>query len=547
METRSVSIMTENSEPTALEKAQAFLATAEHFRLGHLPTESQHPRTTRLSQMASADLPAAIELLKSVELEALNCFKAQMPRIEELARDMKSVVASGGRIFFCGCGATGRLSLSLETLWREEVAKSERKDLQERVLSFMAGGDYALVKSIENFEDRVDYGAKQLHDLGYKAGDILIGTSEGGETPFVIAAVEEAAKISAVANGRQPYFIYCNPTQLLAKTVERSKNIIDNGSVKSFALETGPMAVSGSTRLQATTVLMLGAGAALFSVLQGSPQEKITEFITVLNQTSLNGLSPLIARESEIYGKNEICVHVTTDYGMTLLTDTTERSPTFSLLAFENALEPRAALAWTYLVIDSAKNSEEAWTKILGRAPRPLDWPGFREKYGQENLKGFDFSPNTLKRRSARVDAAHLHVYEIERTEKEIQISFDELAFSLPRPSSLLCEHLLLKCALNFSSTLLMGRLGRFRGNLMLYVRAANNKLIDRAIRYVQILLKDAGVQEFDYDEICRALFGVVESLPTDQPAVLKTFEFLMGQSHLAGRSAGRSESQTES
>lgn len=543
METRPVSAMTENSEPTAIEKAQAFLATANHFRLGHLPTESQHPRTTRLSQMASADLPAAIELLKSVELEALNCFKTQMPHIEELAREMKSVISSGGRVFFCGCGATGRLSLSLETLWREEIAKSDRKDLQERVLSFMAGGDYALVKSIENFEDRVDYGARQLHDLGYKADDILIGTSEGGETPFVIAAVEEAARISAAANGHKPYFIYCNPTQLLAKTVERSKNIIENPQVKSFALETGPMAVAGSTRLQATTVLMLGAGAALFSAIQGSPQEKIAEFLEVLTQAQLGGLNPLIARESEIYGKNEICVHLTSDYGITLLTDTTERSPTFSLLAFENALEPRATLAWTYLVIGSAKSNEEAWKKLLGRDPRALDWPGFKEKYGRENLKAFDFSPKTLQRRSARVDASHLHIYQIERSEKEIQIHFDELAFSLPRPPSLLSEHLLLKCALNISSTLLMGRVGRFRGNLMLFVRAANNKLVDRAIRYVQILLKDAGVEEFGYDEICRALFNVVESLPTDQPAVLKTFEFLMGQRHLAGRSTGTRES----
>ncbi len=38
-------------------------------------------------------------------------------------------------------------------------------------------------------------------------------------------------------------------------------------------------------------------------------------------------------------------------------------------------------------------------------------------------------------------------------------------------------------------STLVMGRLGRFEGNLMTWVYPSNGKLIDRAARYTEILL----------------------------------------------------------
>jgi N-acetylmuramic acid 6-phosphate etherase len=38
----------------------------------------------------------------------------------------------------------------------------------------------------------------------------LIGTTEGGETPYVIGAVEEADSISA----RAPFFLYCNSPEI---------------------------------------------------------------------------------------------------------------------------------------------------------------------------------------------------------------------------------------------------------------------------------------------------------------------------------------------
>ncbi len=58
----------------------------------------------------------------------------------------------------------------------------------------MAGGDSALIQSIEDFEDHPEFGERQLHNLGYnKEQDMLISSTEGGETPWVIGTAEYAA------------------------------------------------------------------------------------------------------------------------------------------------------------------------------------------------------------------------------------------------------------------------------------------------------------------------------------------------------------------
>lgn len=62
--------------------------------------------------------------------------------------DINDTLSTGGKVFICGCGATGRLSLVLEALWRQETKALNLNDLSDRVVSFMAGGDAALIKSV---------------------------------------------------------------------------------------------------------------------------------------------------------------------------------------------------------------------------------------------------------------------------------------------------------------------------------------------------------------------------------------------------------------
>jgi N-acetylmuramic acid 6-phosphate etherase len=118
----------------------------------------------------------------------------------------------------------------------------------------------------------------------------------------------------------------------------------------------------------------------------------------------------------------------------------------------------------------------------------------------------------------------------IEADGASIVFEFDGKSARFKRPGDLLCEHLLLKCLLNVSSTLVMGRLGRFESNLMLYVKPTNKKLVDRSIRYVRLLLDNAGLPEVSYEIVCRELFEQIHQLPPDEPVVLKTFEKLSAE-----------------
>ena len=150
-------------------------------------TESFHPKTKNLSLLARSDISKALRVLKEVDQDALHKLSLQKQMIWELASDIQKTLKSGHRVFMVGCGATGRLSLVLETLFRQKNPTSEQ------VMAFMAGGDYALIKSVESFEDKAEYGERQLNEMGFGEHDLLLAPTEGGETPFVLGAAEKAA------------------------------------------------------------------------------------------------------------------------------------------------------------------------------------------------------------------------------------------------------------------------------------------------------------------------------------------------------------------
>ena len=515
------------SSQSAHERAYEFLRTSAQFQLGQLPTEAPHEKTRNLSQLCETDLTHAITNFKEVELGGLQALGQRQVEILELTVAIASAFARGSRVILCGCGATGRLSLTLETLWRESCRNDPwKKNLEDRVLSFMAGGDYALVRSIENFEDHPEFGARQLHDIGFTEDDLLISITEGGETPFVIGATEEAAKFAR----HSPWFLFCNPKEAL--TVDRSRRILENSKIRSVSIETGPMAIAGSTRLQASSALMLAVGAALFQNFDGtSALQRINDYLRTLAQTDFSGLARLIEIESGVYKQsNRFCLHTSQHHAITVLTDTTERSPTFSMTPFENEFDQNPTPSWTYLSLPQAQNATEAWNRILARAPRPLTWPEISERYGARILNGFDFSNRSNDRRR-KLDPNLTRLSVTNASELQIELSIanqtENAAWSFKRPNWIVAEHLLLKCAMNISSTLVMGRLGRFKGNLMLFVKASNNKLVDRAIRFTRILLSEANCRVPSYEQTCLALFEAAESLAPQESIVLKTFDRL--------------------
>jgi N-acetylmuramic acid 6-phosphate etherase len=391
-------------------RSEEFLKISGQFKLGALVTESSHPVTANLSEVAKGDIAAALKLLFDVDEDVLKKFSefVESGRAGEIKDTVLRALKNGGRIFFTGCGSTGRLSILLDSVWRDFWQKLAEANWQNRTLSVMAGGDYALIKSVEGFEDFTAFGRKQITNLGVCAKDIVFAITEGGETSFVIgtawAGVDAGAKV---------YFVYNNPDDILCAMVERSREVIQDARIEKINLTTGPMAITGSTRMQATSIqlgvmltilemvardLMAGrgetsGGPAKEGTTGGAPEvsprpapafdsasvpkifmEKLAEMHAGLKSPEvLPQLAKLVALEEAVYRANRKNNYFADRLGIDVLTDTAERSPTFCTPPFRKFDDMAATESWAFLFLPDDW-TDSAWENILKRKPRCVEW-----------------------------------------------------------------------------------------------------------------------------------------------------------------------------
>ncbi|MCL2744244.1 MAG: hypothetical protein FWE67_10360 [Planctomycetaceae bacterium] len=559
-----------------------FLENETPFHLGEMLTEQSHPVTKTLSQTLEKDTAAGLELLLRVDddLPPVVDKVITSPEFQKLRTDIYETLRSGSRIFFSGCGATGRLSILLDASHRRFCFKAAAKfpehrdfftSLAEQTGAIMTGGDFALIRSVEYFEDYITFGKRQVSDAGLTQNDCLVAISEGGETSSVIGTIHGALDL-----GCKTHFMFNNPAELLIRKVERSRNVIVDSRVNVLDLAAGPMAVAGSTRMQATTMEHLIAGlafeCALYdfleerlpeSVLQTlvpsrpSPEEGAKHFRRLLEclrlPENIRALAAWVDFEKNIYAASGLITYFPDEYMLDVFTDTTERSPTFMIPPFRSTLEPENPVSWAF-VKDPLRETDAAWRNILGHEPRCIAWTpedyrtmGAAEriianppKIDRQRLSTYcignepDASrtaviPNVAVAFLVGLETAHLASGdEWYRAFDRISTGFEKRAvvlFGSQRPHANPLEeicfieteehssplevftHLAVKLALNNVSTAVMGKLGRLNGNWMAHVDASNKKLIDRSIRLVSELAN------VDYKTACYALFESLDEL----------------------------------
>ena len=555
----------------AVKRAEEFLTREGAFRLGELLTEAFHPKTSTLSQTAAIDLPAAIRCLQSVDDEIPPAM-AKVLRQDSFGRlvDAFGEAMSGGKkIYFTGCGATGRLSILLEAAWRRcwrEIGKvsPELGEMENRVFSVMAGGDYALIKSVEGYEDFPDFGRYQLRELGVGQGDVVVAITEGGETSFVIGTAWEGLDA-----GAKVFFVYNNPTELLCRHVKRSREVIEEPRITKLDLTTGPMAITGSTRMQATTAELFIVGSALEIALvrflrqmlspsdaerlhlrEYRPDECHQQLCELLGQLSSNEavdmLAVATAFEEGIYRRQGLVTYAADKFLLDVLTDTTERSPTFMLPAFRKQDDNLSPRSWAF-VKDPFRPTKGAWHELLQRDPRGLDWG--RDVYERIN------APENLKTRPPKLDNAEIHKFMIgnepdhSRTDAAdsahvvvgvgsenqlIHAALEQYGSQYKKNAAIivgpadavgttdeifrfpctladsplqLWHHLAVKLVLNTLSTATMVRMDRVIGNAMVWLSPSNKKLIDRGCR---LITQQTGCS---YDQACITLHEALEEI----------------------------------
>lgn len=404
-----------------------YVQNKTQFQLHTLLTEQRHPKTWNLSERIKTDIPAAIHMLFSVDediVKRLEELAASPQELLRLSSEIKKTILSGRKIYIYGCGATGRLAKQMEsTFWRPfwnslrrdknlwlKVEKNLGPDIADRLTGEMTGADRALISSLEGFEDLQLIGRLQLLDHKVQRGDLVICVTEGGETSSVIGTILAALEQWKEAPGYSPelsrqklYFLYNNPDDRL-RPFDRSRSVLEEPGITKINLTTGPMAITGSTRMQATTIETYVVGtalqAAVYDLLSGFLSGKELQRIGFNRRydlvETLHDFGQVLARvkaavpriaewtglEAGTYADKHFSTYFADKALITVFIDSTERSPTFRLFPLDTVEEP-ARRCWIQ-VWTPATDRRQAWLNFLGRPFRGLREDFYRPHFEEE-------------------------------------------------------------------------------------------------------------------------------------------------------------------
>lgn len=197
-------------------------------------TEARNPRTEEIDRASPREI---VEMIQAEDRTVPEAVEAEAESITELVRRVVEKFRRGGRLFYVGAGTSGRLGV----LDAAECPPTFGTD-PEMVQGIIAGGRETLVRSREGVEDDRPAGRRAVEGSRIGEGDFVLGIATSGTTPFVQAAMEEAAE-----RGAGTGFLSCTPPP------ERMEEVAD-------VLVTplvGPEVIAGSTRMKAGTATKL--------------------------------------------------------------------------------------------------------------------------------------------------------------------------------------------------------------------------------------------------------------------------------------------------
>lgn len=196
-------------------------------------TEQRNGRTRGLDQRTTREI---LRALNREDATVPRAVAREIPTITRAADTMVRAIRAGGRIFYIGAGTSGRLA----TLDAAEIPPTFGVS-SKLFQPIIAGGRRALFGAVEGAEDSNANGAKDLSSRRVTKDDVVIGITASGSTPYVLGALAKARRARATTIG-----ITSNRHSPIAKSV----NIL-------IAPQTGPEAITGSTRMKAGTAQKL--------------------------------------------------------------------------------------------------------------------------------------------------------------------------------------------------------------------------------------------------------------------------------------------------
>lgn len=198
-----------------------------------LKTESRHEKTVNIDKMTTDEM---LSVMQDENEKAAFAVRRAIPEIRKTVDSVYLKMKNGGRLFYVGCGTSGRLGV----LDASEIPPTYGVP-QGVVIGIIAGGDSALRFSSEGAEDDALKGRSDLLSYNITENDSVIGISAAGGAQYVVGALKLAKEKGAVTA--------CITSNENTKISEYSDYCI--------VVDTGAEVVTGSTRMKAGTAQKL--------------------------------------------------------------------------------------------------------------------------------------------------------------------------------------------------------------------------------------------------------------------------------------------------
>lgn len=194
-----------------------------------IKTEQRNPNSTHIDGMTAAEM---VDVMQAANVEAVTAVSLAKEEITQAIDKISERMKAGGRLFYVGCGTSGRLGVLDASECPPTYGVSP-----ELVVGIIAGGDKALRTAVEKAEDNFEAGQRDLQGCHAGKNDSVVGISVAGNAAYVDGAIEYANSVGALTIG-----LTCNTDNLLTKHAEIC-----------ILTDTGPEVVTGSTRMKAGT------------------------------------------------------------------------------------------------------------------------------------------------------------------------------------------------------------------------------------------------------------------------------------------------------
>jgi N-acetylmuramic acid 6-phosphate etherase len=196
-------------------------------------TERRNPRTRGLDRRSTREI---VRILNREDFAVPVAVRRELPAIARAVDAIAAALQHGGRLIYVGAGTSGRLAALDAAECPPTFGVSPRL-----VQAVIAGGRRALTAAVEGAEDSAASGARDLATRKISSRDVIVGLTASGSTPYVLGALRYARLRGALTIG---------VTSHRRAPIARLARIL-------IAPQTGPEAVTGSTRLKAGTAQKL--------------------------------------------------------------------------------------------------------------------------------------------------------------------------------------------------------------------------------------------------------------------------------------------------